>query len=101
MRRRCRVRRSGCSPRDSCTVLDERESLTALVAEIRGVAAANGLQVEVVFIDDGGTDGSWALITEMAADPRIRGIRFRRNFGKAAALAAGFAAARGGIVLTL
>jgi dolichol-phosphate mannosyltransferase len=82
-------------------VLNERESLTPLVAEIREVAAANGLQIEVVFIDDGSTDGSWSLIAELAADPRIRGIRFRRNFGKAAALAAGFSAARGGTVLTL
>jgi glycosyltransferase involved in cell wall biosynthesis len=82
-------------------VLNERESLPALVAEVREVAAANNLPVEIVFIDDGSTDGSWALIAEMAADPRIRGIRFRRNFGKAAALAAGFAAAHGGTVLTL
>jgi dolichol-phosphate mannosyltransferase len=83
-------------------VLNERESLTPLATEIREVAAASGLRVEVVFIDDGSTDGSWPLISEMAAaDPRIRGIRFRRNFGKAAALAAGFAAARGGTVITL
>ncbi len=83
-------------------VLNEKESLPPLFAEIAEVAAASGLKVEVVFIDDGSTDGSWAVISELAAaDPRVSGIKFRRNFGKAAALAAGFKQARGGTVLTL
>jgi len=55
-----------------------------------------------VFVDDGSTDGSWQLIQKMASgDPRVRGLRFRRNFGKAAALSAGFRAARGDLIMTL
>lgn len=83
-------------------VCNERESLGALHAEI--AAAAGGLAggFEVLFVDDGSTDGSWDVIRGLAAsDDRVRGIRFRRNFGKAAALEAGFRAARGSIVMTL
>ena len=55
-----------------------------------------------MFIDDGSTDGSWEVIRGLAAaDPRVTGLRFRRNFGKAAALSAGFAQARGELVMTL
>jgi glycosyltransferase involved in cell wall biosynthesis len=55
-----------------------------------------------VFVDDGSRDGSWAVVRGLAErDPRVKGIRFRRNFGKAAALTAGFRAARGSIVFTL
>ncbi len=83
-------------------VLNERESLGPLHAEITEVAAKLDRPVEVVFIDDGSTDGSWGIILKLAeTDPRVRGIRFRRNFGKAAALAAGFRAANGAAVVTL
>jgi len=83
-------------------VLNERESLEPLYAEIAEVAATHRLPLEVVFIDDGSTDGSWDVIVQLAAThAEVRGLRFRRNFGKAAALAAGFKQARGGTVLTL
>ncbi len=82
---------------------NEAESLAALHAELARSFEANGLgPAEFLFVDDGSRDGSWGVIRQIAAaDPRARGIRFRRNFGKAAALTAGFRAARGSIVFTL
>lgn len=83
-------------------VYNEQESLEALFSELDEVAAANGFQLDVVFVDDGSADGSWQVIRSLAErDARVRGIRFRRNFGKAAALDAGFALARGELVMTL
>src|SRR5439155_20568077 len=83
-------------------VLNEVESLAALHAELADVAREHGYDLEIIFVDDGSTDGSWQRIEQLAAaDPRVRGIRFRRNFGKAAALSAGFEAARGELVVTL
>ncbi|HET6575379.1 MAG TPA: glycosyltransferase family 2 protein, partial [Fimbriiglobus sp.] len=83
-------------------VFNERESLPSLATEIGAAVGELPSRVEVLFIDDGSTDGSWETIRELAAaDPRVRGLRFRRNFGKAAALQAGFRQARGWAVLTL
>lgn len=83
-------------------VYNERESLDRLHAEIDKVVLDSKLDVEICFVDDGSTDGSWNAIRDLATkDSRVRGIRFRRNFGKAAALSAGFEAARGETVLTL
>ena len=83
-------------------VFNEAESLEALHRELGEVAAAQGYELEIIFVDDGSRDGSWEVIRRLAAaDPRVRGIRFRRNFGKAAALSAGFAEARGELVMTL
>ncbi len=83
-------------------VFNERDSLPALYAEITAVARVGQLDTEILFVDDGSTDDSWRIIAELARDhAEIRGIRFRRNFGKAAALSAGFRAARGDIILTL
>ncbi|HEV3021402.1 MAG TPA: glycosyltransferase family 2 protein, partial [Pirellulales bacterium] len=83
-------------------VNNEAESLEILHRELDAVARAQGYELEVVFVDDGSSDGSWETIRRLAmADHRVRGIRFRRNFGKAASLAAGFAAARGELVMTL
>jgi len=83
-------------------VFNEEESLEPLFAEICEVAQTHHYRLDVIFVDDGSTDGSWAIVERLAAsDERVRGIRFRRNFGKAAALSAGFAAARGELVMTL
>ena len=83
-------------------VYNERESLVPLLAEIDAVGSANGLRVEVIFIDDGSTDDSWKIIADLApTHPHVVGIRFRRNFGKASALAAGFKRARGATVITM
>jgi glycosyltransferase involved in cell wall biosynthesis len=83
-------------------VLDEVESLERLAQELRAVAEKHRLDIEVLFVDDGSRDGSWEIIQGLAAtDRRLRGIRFRRNFGKAAALAAGFEAAAGSTVLQM
>jgi glycosyltransferase involved in cell wall biosynthesis len=83
-------------------VFNEAESLATLHRELSEVAAAQGYEVDMVFVDDGSTDGSWGAIRRLAeADPRVTGLRFRRNFGKAAALSAGFAHARGDLVMTL
>src|SRR5262245_10411658 len=83
-------------------VCNEAESLDALCGELDAVAQAQGYDLDVIFVDDGSADTSWRVISALASrDPRVRGIRFRRNFGKAAALAAGFQAARADLVLTL
>lgn len=77
-------------------VYNEVESLAQLHREITQVCDAEKLEFELIFVDDGSRDGSWPLIQELSKqDPRVSGIRFRRNFGKAAALTAGLAAAKG------
>jgi glycosyltransferase involved in cell wall biosynthesis len=81
---------------------NEEESLALLHDEIERVAERAGFTYEVILVDDGSQDGSWRIVTELAGkSARVRGIRLRRNFGKAAALSAGFAAARGDIIMTL
>jgi glycosyltransferase involved in cell wall biosynthesis len=82
---------------------NEEESLHTLHAELAQVFDQENLgESEFLFVDDGSRDGSWSVVCELASrDPRVRGIRFRRNFGKAAALTAGFESARGDIVFTL
>jgi glycosyltransferase involved in cell wall biosynthesis len=84
-------------------VLNEEQSVATLHAELARVFETQALgSAEFLFVDDGSRDGTWAEVRKLAAaDPRVRGIRFRRNFGKAAALTAGFQAARGAIVFTL
>lgn len=83
-------------------VYNEEASLALLYGEIEAVAREFNLGLEAIFVDDGSTDSSWAEIVKLARrDGRVRGIRFRRNFGKAAALSAGFAEARGDQVITL
>ena len=81
---------------------NEDESLTELTAWIERVMQANHFSYEVLFIDDGSTDDSWQVITQLnKQNPNVRGIRFRRNYGKSAALNVGFAAANGDIIITM
>lgn len=83
-------------------VYNEKESLQTLFGEIRAAADKGQLDLEVLFVDDGSRDGSWDLIAGLGRQhPAVHGIRFRRNFGKAAALSAGFLNARGDVVLTM
>ncbi len=79
---------------------NERESLPELTAWI--ARALKSFSYEIWFVDDGSTDGSWDAIRDLAVKAdNIHGIRFRRNYGKSAALYEGFAAAKGEIVVTL
>ncbi len=81
-------------------VLNEAESLEQLYREI--VLNCQDRDYEIVFIDDGSTDGSYQLISQLAEkDSKVKAVRFRRNFGKAAALQTGFELVSGEIVLTL
>jgi dolichol-phosphate mannosyltransferase len=83
-------------------VYNEKESIALLCGEVADVAARANLDLEMVLVDDGSTDGSWQVITEVAGrHDWVRGVRFRRNFGKAAALSAGFRTAHGDIILTM
>lgn len=83
-------------------MLDESESLPELAAWIERVMAENGFSYEIIFIDDGSHDDSWSVIKGLSrSNPSIRGIRFRRNYGKSAALYSGFEAARGEVVITM
>ena len=83
-------------------LLNEAESLPELTRWIARVLEAQGLSYEVLLIDDGSTDDSWAVIEALAADDAaLRGIRFNRNYGKSAALNVGFEAARGRVVCTM
>ncbi|MFO7906730.1 MAG: glycosyltransferase family 2 protein [Planctomycetota bacterium] len=83
-------------------VYNEEDSLEELHAELAEVASGQGYQMEMVFVDDGSTDSSWTVLQQLARkDSRVRGIQFRRNFGKASALMAGFEAAQGSVVFTM
>jgi glycosyltransferase involved in cell wall biosynthesis len=83
-------------------VLNERESLPQLLGEIARIGERHGIEYEVLFVDDGSRDGSWETVRELASqNARASGIRFRRNFGKAAALTAGMRAARGELVMMM
>ncbi len=83
-------------------LLNEDESLPELTAWIKRVVAANNYSYEVIFVDDGSTDNSWKVINQLRAkNPNIKGIKFQRNYGKAAALNEGFRAAQGDVVITM
>ena len=81
---------------------NECESLPELSAWIARVIQEHGFSYEVLFVDDGSTDGTWKVIQGLASeDSRIHGICFRRNYGKSAALYCGFARAQGEVVFTM
>ncbi|HNY03831.1 MAG TPA: glycosyltransferase family 2 protein [Bacteroidales bacterium] len=83
-------------------LLNEEESLPELTAWIDRVMQAGGFSYEVILVDDGSKDHSWQVIRGLSAsNPNIRGIKFRRNYGKAAALNVGFGAAKGDVVFTM
>lgn len=83
-------------------LLNESESLPELEAWIARVTQENNYAYEVVFIDDGSTDNSWEVIQSLSEkNSNIKGIRFRRNYGKSAALNVGFNAAKGNVIITM
>lgn len=83
-------------------LLNEEESLTELHDWIANVMQSNHFSYEIIFIDDGSTDGSWKIISQLSAkNKNVKGICFFRNFGKSQALHAGFAKAQGDVVITM
>jgi glycosyltransferase involved in cell wall biosynthesis len=83
-------------------LFDEAESLPELAAWIQRVMDAHQLSYEVLLIDDGSKDGSWQVIESLAGEnASIKGIKFRRNYGKSAALQVGFQRAAGDVVITM
>src|SRR5690348_8385186 len=83
-------------------LLNEDESLPELEAWIARVMEAHHFSYEVLLIDDGSTDKSWEVIQSLIQkNNRVKGIRFRRNYGKSAALNIGFAEAKGDVVITM
>ncbi|MEI6575664.1 MAG: glycosyltransferase family 2 protein [Bacteroidota bacterium] len=83
-------------------LLNEKDSLQELSQWITKVADDNHFSYEVIFVDDGSTDGSWAEIQRLGNEnPAIKGIKFRRNYGKSAALNRGFELVTGDVVITM
>ncbi len=81
---------------------NEEASLSELYEWIDGVMDNHGFSYEILFVDDGSKDSSWAVIEKLSlANPNVRGISFRRNYGKAAALNVGFQHAEGEVVITM
>lgn len=83
-------------------LFNEEESLPELTSWIDKVMDKEGFTYEVLLVDDGSTDNSWEVIRQLSAkNKRIKGIRFRRNYGKSAALNTGFQATKGKVVITM
>ena len=84
------------------SLYNEEESLPELISWIETVMTREGYSYEILMIDDGSRDASWKIVKELAAkNSSIRGISFRRNYGKSAALYEGFKAAEGRVVITM
>ena len=83
-------------------LLNEQESLPELHSWIVKVMNEHQYSYEIIFIDDGSTDHSWQTIEQLSNEnPNVKGIRFLRNYGKSQALHAGFAKAKGDIIITM
>ena len=83
-------------------LFNEEESLGELFGWIKRVMDANNFSYEVIFVNDGSTDHSWDKVTELKqTNPEVKGIKFRRNYGKSAALFCGFEKAQGDVVITM
>ena len=83
-------------------VFEEEESLQELHNWISRVMKTHGFSYEVIFIDDGSTDGSWNVIASLSeSNPNVKGLKFNRNYGKSAALQTGFRSAQGDVIITL
>ncbi len=84
------------------SLLNEEESLQELTEWIHRVMTAHNFSYEVIFVDDGSTDNSWKVITELSQKyEQIKAIKFRRNYGKSAGLYKGFEKAQGDVVITM
>jgi glycosyltransferase involved in cell wall biosynthesis len=83
-------------------LLNEEESLQELYTWIIKVMQSNNYSYEIIFVDDGSTDDSWNIIESFSNEnPNVKGIRFMKNFGKSQALHAGFAKAKGDVIITM
>ena len=83
-------------------LFNEEESLPELYAWIERVMKANNFTYEVIFVNDGSTDHSWDVIRQLSEkSENVRGIKFRRNYGKSPALYCGFYEAQGDVVITM
>jgi glycosyltransferase involved in cell wall biosynthesis len=83
-------------------VYNEEESIQELTEWITRVCSSNSISFEIIFVDDGSSDSSWTKILSMAVKNQyVKGLRFRRNYGKAAALQTGFSSAEGEVVITM
>jgi glycosyltransferase involved in cell wall biosynthesis len=83
-------------------LLNEEESLKELYSWIIKVMQSNNYSYEIIFVDDGSTDDSWNIIESFSNEnPHVKGIRFMKNFGKSQALHAGFAKAKGDVIITM
>lgn len=83
-------------------LLNEQDSLEELFQRIKSVCQENGFEFEVIFIDDGSSDNSWEIIEFLSeVNPEIKGIRFRKNYGKSSALMAAFKQTRGDVIITM